>query len=353
MATIVRRTLADGSTRWQAIIRRAGQSKKKQFRTKPAAAKWARQVETDIDAGKSLPGIDAERRTVADVLAAYEDSGSLDHLRAAEDRRRHLEWWEARLGTVRALALNKARIRAELRVLETGEAAPKGKPLAPSTRRRYLATLRAALTWAMDEELIPVNPARGAARRKDREPPGRVRYLDDEERAALLAEVDASTDPRLAPLVRLALLTGARQGELLGLRWRDLDLERGLASLPRTKAGPGRSVALSAPAVAILREQHSRRVVGLDQVFGVPPSGRAYFPRKAWEKAVDAAGLDDFRFHDLRHSFASALLSAGSTLAETAAALGHHTLQMVQRYQHLEAPHAARIVDRVADRLSG
>jgi len=71
----------------------------------------------------------------------------------------------------------------------------------------------------------------------------------------------------------------------------------------------------------------------------------------AWDRAVAAAGLADFRFHDCRHSFASYLLSAGASLPELAAALGHRSLAMVARYAHLERPHAATLAELVAERI--
>jgi integrase len=142
-----------------------------------------------------------------------------------------------------------------------------------------------------------------------------------------------------------------RQGELLALRWSDVDLARGLASLLRAKAG-ARAVALSPPSVEILRELHTNRVLGWERIFAAPPAGRAYFSRYHFDQAVKAAGLADFHFHDLRHCFATALLTAGATLPELAAALGHRTLIMVARYAHLEKAHAAELVARVAERLT-
>jgi integrase len=263
-----------------------------------------------------------------------------------------LTWWTKHLGATPIRQLDRAAIRGSLAALERGDT-PSGRCASPACRRRYLAAIRAALSWAEDRELVDRNVAKGAARRgRDVEPPGRVRYLDDEEREALLAACAEGNDPRLLPLVRLALLTGMRQGELLGLRWNDVDLERGLASLPRTKSGHPRSVALSAPAVELLRELAEHRVLGWPEVFANPRRwGRPTYPHTGFKRAVERAGLEDFRFHDLRHTFASYLLSAGATLPELAAALGHRSLAMVQRYAHLEHPHAARLAERVAERI--
>jgi integrase len=350
MASITKLRLADGRIRHQAIIRLAGQRKKRQFRTRGAAQRWATATEAKILDGVQLPQAPDERRTVAEALDAYAASGALDRLRSAKTRRQHLAWWTERIGAIRLHDLTRMRIRQELAALEAGKG-PKGRPAAPATRRRYLSTLSAALAWCVDSELIDTNPASRAARKgKDAEPPGRVRYLTDAEREALLEACAASSDRLLLPLIKLALLTGMRQGELLGLRWSDVDLARGLASLRRAKAG-ARAVALAPPAAKLLRELQAGRVLGWERVFAAPPAGRATFSRYHFDQAVKTAGLEDFHFHDLRHCFASALLSAGATLPELAAALGHRTLAMVARYAHLEKAHAAELVARVAARF--
>jgi integrase len=352
MATIIRRTLKDGTTRYDAQIRRQGVVRKRSHRTRAAAEHWARKVEAEIDDGRDTPTAAAERRTVAEVLDAYTGE-ALEALRTADQRRRQLAWWSKRIGSIPIRQLDRETVRAGLAALERGDT-PSGNPSSAANRRRFVAALSAALSWAEDRGLVDRNVAKGAARRgRDVEPPGRVRYLTDEEREALLEACAEEREPRLVPMLKLALLTGMRRGELLGLRWADVDLDRGLASLPRTKSGHPRSVALSTPAVELLRDLYRDRVLGWPHVFANRKSwGKPTFPRAAFDRAVARARLEDFRWHDLRHTFASYLLSAGATLPELAAALGHRSLAMVQRYAHLERPHAARLAEQVADRIS-
>ena len=352
MATIIKRQLNDGSTRYDAQVRRRGVVRKRSHRTRAAAERWARKIEAAIDDAVEIPSAQEERRTVAEVLDAYE-AEALDRLRTAADVRAQLAWWRARIGRIPARRLRREDVRQGLAALELGEGRS-GRPVSGATRRRYLAALRAALGWAESRELVSTNMARGAARRnRDVEAPARTRFLADGERKLLLEACDAAGDARLEALVRLALYTGMREGELMGLRWSDVDLGRGLASLARTKSGHARSVALSRPAVNLLSELRKVRSLS-PYVFakpkrsvGEPPP----FPRDAWDRAVKQAELEDFRFHDLRHSFASYLLSAGATLPELAAALGHRSLAMVQRYAHLERAHAAELAELVAKRL--
>jgi integrase len=354
MATLLKRTLRDGTRRYDVQIRRAGIVRKKTFRTRVAADRWARLFEAALDDDRQLPTGRQERRTFAEAVEGYLMTG-LPGLRSAPERRAHLAWWSERVGAVPLIRLTKEEIRWGLAALEAGDT-PRGRPASGGTRRRYLASLRSFLAWCVDCELMGVNPARGAGRKGlDVDAPGRVRYLDDEERGRLLAACETIPDERLLPLVQLALLSGARQGELLGLEWTDLDLDRGLASLAVTKNGRPRPVALSAAAVAILRELQTKREPGQVYVFPNPVAKTRppAFPRDAWELAVRAAELSNFRFHDLRHTYASYLLTEGASLVELAAALGHRTLAMVQRYAHLERPHAARLAEKVARRVQG
>jgi integrase len=184
------------------------------------------------------------------------------------------------------------------------------------------------------------------------EPRGRVRCLSDAQREALLAASAESRDRRLLALVILAVSTGARQLEIVRLRWRDVDLARRVAMLPETKTGGRRAFSLAGRALEILEAMNAAKRAGAVFVFEgetVTP----VFPRKAWDDAVAKAGLEDFRFHDLRHSAASYLAMSGATLAELAAVLGHKTLAMVKRYTHLTDLHTSGVVSRMNARFLG
>jgi integrase len=192
---------------------------------------------------------------------------------------------------------------------------------------------------------IEANPASRIRRRQEGR--GRVRFLSDDERARLLDSCRESKEPRLYPLVIFALTTGARQGELLGLRWRDVDTasDPPRAVLHRTKNRDRRTLSFPGQAAAVLRGLPRFREYLFDTQRG------PYFPRKAWLDALAAAQIEDFRFHDLRHSAASYLAMSGATLAEIASFLGHRTLEMVRRYAHLTEQHQEEVARRMADRF--
>jgi len=221
--------------------------------------------------------------------------------------------------------------------------------LKPGTVRQYLDALSAVFTVAVQElEWLDVHPL--ATVRKPPASPGRVRVLSGEERTRLLAVCAASTHPALYPLVLLALSTGARRGELLSLTWFHVDLERGVLRLAQTKNRERRAVPVPSQTLAQLRrwsqDQDEHAAV-------IPrPSARSVFPGEhAWKRALHRAEVADFRFHDLRHTFASYLAMSGATLAEIAEVLGHKTLAMAKRYTHFTVPHTQDLVERMAQQF--
>ena len=216
---------------------------------------------------------------------------------------------------------------------------------------RYMTSIGHAFTVAIREwEWLEHNPVRPV--RKLREARGRARFLSDEERECLLAACRTTSDRRLYPLVVLAISTGARRGELLRLRWPHIDLEWQVAVLHETKNGQRRALPLHGRAWEVIGELKRVRHFDTDLIFA-GRDGRALFPRRPWERALQLARVDDFRFHDLRHSAASYLAMNGATLVEIAEILGHQTLEMVRRYSHFSEQHTSRVIERMNRRIFG
>jgi integrase len=189
---------------------------------------------------------------------------------------------------------------------------------------------------------------------KPKEPRGRVRFLSDDERAHLLDACRSSRCPYLYAVVVLALSTGMRHGEIMNLRWSDVDLLKGRIILHDTKNGERRNVPLTGHAHHEMEKLSKVRRIDTALVFPNTNFGekaRPYEIRKSWNTALKKAEIEDFRFHDLRHSTASYLAMNGATLSEIAEVLGHKTLQMVKRYAHLSEAHTASVVRAMNDRL--
>ncbi len=192
-----------------------------------------------------------------------------------------------------------------------------------------------------------------AAVRKPALAPGRNRRLTPGEEQALLAECDAASNPMLGWIVRLALHTGMRAGEIQSLRCHQVDLERRVIRLDKTKNGSARSVPLIEPAVDVLRAAvaHEIRPADTDLVFWGEPGRdgqrRPFEFNPAWRRARQRAGITGLRFHDLRHEAVSRLVELGLGDQEVAAISGHKSMQMLRRYTHLRAEDLVERLDRM------
>lgn len=275
-------------------------------------------------------------------------------------RVQRLAWWTAELGELTLAEVSDDHVHAALERLATrqarffagkdadGQAIFKAhrKPLAPATVNRYATALAAVFTWAVRRRIVPkgwVHPSRSVERLPENNEG--TRFLTDDERRRLLDACKASKWPRLYLLVLLALTTGARRGELVGLRWADFDLERAVVHVARTKNGDAKVLPL-VPAVV----EEVQRLVGAPSalVFAAKRApGKAFSFEQRWVVALKAAGVKNFRFHDLRHSCASLLAQNGATLLEIGDLLGHRQVSMTKRYSHLAASHRSALVNRV------
>jgi integrase len=349
MATITERRTESGERHYQVKVRLKGYPPQAAtFRRKKEAERWAQATEAALRERRYFKAAQSERRTVGELIDRY-ICEILPTKRSARSQRAQLLWWRNELRDLTLADLTPAMIAECRDRLARGET-PSGKPASPATQVRYLAALSHVFTVAVREwGWIDDNPAKKV--RRPTEPGGRVRFLSEDERAALLAASKRDTNPLLYPLVVLALATGARLGELLSLRWPDVDLSRGVARLTRTKNGEPRSLPLARHARELLQALAAVRRADSPFVF---PSEHGRTPatlRKPWERAVSEAGITNFRFHDLRHTAASYLAMTGATPSEIAAVLGHKTLAMVKRYAHLSESHVSQVVARMNESI--
>ncbi len=275
-------------------------------------------------------------------------------------RVQRLTWWRGQLGEMAIEAISDDNIHAAIESLARqpsrffaghdadGKAIYKAKhkPRAPATLNRYCAAVAAVFTWAIKRRIAPkgwVHPCRGIEHGAENNE--RTRFLSDDERQRLLAACKASKWRRLYLLVLLALTTGARRGELCGLRWRDVDFEHAVIHVGRSKNGDPKALPL-VPAVVEQLRAFEGAPGGL-----VFPSARqpdqAYHFGARWAEALRAAKIRGFVFHDLRHSCASFLAQNGATLLEIGDLLGHRQVSMTKRYSHLAASHRSALVNRV------
>jgi integrase len=206
---------------------------------------------------------------------------------------------------------------------------------APYRANRMLSVLSKMLGLAIKWGYRADNPAKGIERNQEVK---RHRYLSGDELGRLSKALADHADKEAAHIIRLLLLTGARRGEVLGMRWDQLDLEAGVWTKPgsTTKQKTEHRVPLSAPARQLLAELHERAGKGAEYVFPGPgKTGHRVALKKDWADVCKAAGITEARMHDLRHTYASVLASAGLSLPVIGALLGHSQPATTARYSHL------------------
>lgn len=346
MATFEKREGLRGNT-WRVRVRRLdGPWLTKSFKKKVDAEAWARGIENKLDNGESVPTAEARKRTLGDAIDRYltVTLPRAKHRKSADEQTRLLTWWKENLGDRALVGLTPSAVAAARDLLAARTV--RGKLVTGSTVNRYLTALSAVLRVTVKEYgWISKNPVPSVSRLEDSK--GRERFLSDAERRNLLVQCDASPFPALGPFVRVALATGARRGELLQLQWAGVDVDRRTVRFLDTKNGESRTVPLARTAVDDLRRWRLKcgRVAG--NVFPYKTDQL----EKPWQAARAAAGVENLRFHDLRHSAASYLAMSGATLMDIAAILGHKTLTMVKRYSHLSEQHTTAAVDRMAERF--
>lgn len=294
--------------------------------------------------------------TLAQLIELY----MADYAGRDDTRAQRLGWWATQLGSITLADISDDHVHAALEHLaanppryfagKDADGRPilraKRKTLAPATVNRYSAALASVLTWAVRRRIAPkgwVHPCRAVERRPEQNE--KTRFLTREERERLLAACKASKWPRLYLLVLLALTTGARKGELLGLRWSDVDFDHATLHVGRSKNGDPKVLPVVPAALEQLRAFAGAAGALVFPSAEKPEQAYAFEPR--WAQALKAAHIRGFRFHDLRHSAASHLAQNGATLLEIADLLGHRQLSMTKRYSHLASGHRSALVNRV------
>lgn len=306
------------------------------FTTKTQARQFYEGRKLEQREGRFFPN-QYQRRGQVTLEQVISDYMATSTKRSQKEDRRYAKLWtsrftNAKLGAVTSAAIEK--IRQSL--LEAG--------LAPSSTNRALAFLRHVLNVAVRDGKLNNSPM--AQVKFLKESPGRLRFLSLDEETQLCEAIG----PPYESWVRLAILTGMRQMEQFSLRWEHVDLERGLLTIPHTKAGGTRYVHLNAEGGTILRNMTSWMVS--QWVFPSQNSGSHVDPRHFYARVflptVKRAGLETLTWHTLRHTFASRLAMAGATEQEIAACMGHSTTALVRRYAHLSPSHLKGVVEMVS-----
>jgi len=318
--------------KWQAQVRRYGHTPQtKSFQSKADAQRWSRHIEAELD--RTLIPNDPRALstiTIAELLARYRDTHTRTHRGHVSEAKRievflRQDW--SRLPLAKASTAIFSRYR-DARL----------KQVQPGTVIRELGLLRSVFETARREWGYTAfqNPLAGL--RKPKAPEGRERRLRTGELPALMEACTKVAGSWLKHGVQLAIETGLRRGELLAIRWKDVNFSSAVLRVPFTKTDKARTIPLTDRAMAILRDRQA--ATPTDAEYAFPISANAF--RLAWERCKRRAeragcvGVHELRFHDLRHEAVSRFFEMGLNTAEVALISGHRDLRMLFRYTHLK-----------------
>ncbi len=216
----------------------------------------------------------------------------------------------------------------------------------PATVNRELSLLRHLFNKAIEWGYLNKNPMQGVKLLK--EPPGRTRYLRTEEIERLLDVIDSfpgDIKSYLKPVALIALHTGLRKKEILQLKWKDIYFEKRKITVSITKTNEIRIVPMNETLYRELKE--ISRDAESEYLFCNKKGESFGNVRKSFDRALKIAGIEDFRFHDLRHTFASHLVMNGCDIRTVQRLMGHKNIKMTMRYSHLSRSHLQDAVNRL------
>ena len=320
----------DGRTVWLAQVSVKGFKRlSQQFDDFKAAKTWADAEEAALRKLRQTSGIsaDAAEITLADLAERFLRDPKVKQRVYYSDVARHLAGWVSRYGD------HKVRHFGAVQIVDRRDALH-ATGLTRTTCNRHLASMRRGWHWGQEVGLVDRAAAWPTGVMFD-EPRGRTRFVDDEELAALLAAAKAYSPTMYAAIVT-SLACGVRQGELLRLTWKDIDFAKSRLTVMESKNGEARTMYLPPNAAAVLRDLKRASVVGASVFLkdDGQPIDKDVLARY-WNKVRAAAGLRDFRWHDLRHCCASFLAAGGSSLIEIGSILGHRSASVTLKYAHL------------------
>lgn len=313
--------------RWQAQVRRRGMKPRcKSFDTKIEAERWARDLEAQVDRFGAAPDTKIlETTTLGELLERYQREvsptkrGSVQEIQRIDVLRRHELAYRTMIGLSQqdVASFRDERLRS----------------VAPSTAVRELAILSHVIEVAIRDWGLPLSRNVVKLVRRPVIRNERSRRLTGDEEQRLLDGCEAGKIPFLKTLVILAIETGMRRGEILGLKWSDISHNRRVFTLAMTKNGSGREVPLSQRAFQALSEWKSRGAIDQSTIFPM----KAGTLEQAWRRLLARSNVKALRFHDLRHEGVSRLFERGLNMIEVSSISGHKELRMLKRYTHLSA----------------
>lgn len=344
MGHIRERKLKHGGIRYQAEIRLKGHpTRTAVFDRKTDAKNWIQKEEADIRCGRHQLYLPGKRHTFKDAIERYLKEQTVSIMKKG-----HLLWWQKELGHLYLQDIRPAIITEKKQKL-LSEPNVKGVVRGKSTCNRFLATLSHVMSVCMKQwEWLNENPVKKISREK--EPRERTRFLSPEEISKLLEACQKSDNEYLFTFVVLLLSSGCRYNEIRCLKWTDIDLSQGKITITKSKNTDMRSTPIRGLALDLLRDL-AKKSNSIGFIFPGKDIKKPLELRRAFRTAIKRAGLNDFRGHDCRHSYATAMLAQGLSLGEIGHLLGHRSVSMTRRYAHLVESRSVDAVAKMSEQL--
>ena len=313
--------------RWQAQVRRRGMKPRcKSFDSKNEAEKWARELESQVDKFGAAPDTRIlESTTLGALMKRYAQEVSPSKRGSTQEIQRLgvLQRHDLAYRTLVGLSQQDIALFRDERL----------KTVKPATVVRELAILSHVLDVAMRDWGYPLAQNVVKMVRRPTINNSRSRRLPPSEEQCLLDACDDGKVECFRTLIILAIETGMRRGEILGLKWTDISHNRRVISLAMTKNGTSREVPLSQRAYEALMTLKQCETVDQSMPFAMTTSAF----EQTWRRVLKRAGVRDLKFHDLRHEAVSRFFELGLNIIEVSTISGHKELSMLKRYTHLNA----------------
>jgi integrase len=299
------------------------------FTTKRDAEVWARQIEATIEQ-RDLSGSRVALKTVTltQVLERYE--ATVTPLKKGEASERY------RLRVLRSHPIARLSLDKLTPAMVTIYRDDRLRSVSPSSVRRELAILQHCLEVAKNEWGVAIRQNPVSKIKKPAPGKARERRVTVEELERLRVALAKCRNGLLSNIVQFAIHTGMRRGEILSIRWSDINFDASTAHLPDTKNGEARTVPLGSLALSALPATDNHAAG--ERVFPLSPNA----VRLAWERLKRRAGINDLHFHDLRHEAISRFFELGLSIREVALISGHQDFKMLFRYTHLRPADVAK-----------
>jgi integrase len=326
-------TIRKHRDKWQVQIRRAGlRPMSRSFALRKDALEWARHMERQADR-QELP-MDPkalQRVTLGDLVKRYRDTVSTRKKTAATE----------------TIVLNAFLARKicskKLSELRTEDFAAyrdqRLQVIKPTSLKRELTPIRHLFEVARDEWDLPLKQNPLDKLKLEAPDQRRERRLREGELSRLIEAAKSRRNPLIAPIIKFAVATAMRRGEMLAMRWKHVNRAQRSLLIPETKTGQSRTIPLFASALDVLSEGGGQ---GNDRVFPITANA----VRLAWERVRLKAVIEDLHFHDLRHEAISLLFEMGLTIPEVALISGHKDMRMLFRYSHASRQNILRRLDQ-------